>query len=448
MAAELADPSRYGRQLERLAARHAKSGRLDDLSRRGVSLRRLVDDRVAAARRISREMRARRYVPSPVVPREVVVDKPRTIYALDALDLVVHGVVAEIINERVAPRLSDDVYSYRPGRSSWDATAAFGRFIRAHVAARPVHDRGLHVFRADIANYGPSIPNDDGAPLWRRLAAVLGPFDGEADIWAFELLRRVIRPMVAHEDGTQRPLERGMPTGSPAGTAAQNWFLDPLDAHLAADAEGFYARYGDDLLFAHPDLHEVQRRRERAETWLRGEGLELKQAKLQLSHFTGAGRPSPMDPALEGTTRIEYLGVRIDFKGTIGLTTKKRRAAMSDLRARLRRTSRLMRQRSLRDRAQALIDVTNEFLLATDAVAGPYVDWCLTRVTDRSQLDQLDYEVARAIIAELVGHRGVRGFREVSWKELRAWGLVSLVHARNKGRRAVLPGPAGDTGSR
>ena len=58
-------------------------------------------------------------------------------------------------------------------------------------------------------------------------------------------------------------------------------------------------------------------------------------------------------------------------------------------------------------------------------------------VTDRRQLRQLDYWIARIVVKALTGRRDARGFREVPYRKLRReWGLVSLVAARNRRPRA------------
>jgi hypothetical protein len=53
-------------------------------------------------------------------------------------------------------------------------------------------------------------------------------------------------------------------------------------------------------------------------------------------------------------------------------------------------------------------------------------------VSDRRQLEQLDYWIARLVVKSLTGRRDVRAFREIPYRKLRRdWGLVSLVAERN-----------------
>ena len=53
-------------------------------------------------------------------------------------------------------------------------------------------------------------------------------------------------------------------------------------------------------------------------------------------------------------------------------------------------------------------------------------------ITNREQLAQLDYWLARIVVQAVTGDRSVRGFRKVPYARIRKdWGLVSLLHSRN-----------------
>ena len=54
-------------------------------------------------------------------------------------------------------------------------------------------------------------------------------------------------------------------------------------------------------------------------------------------------------------------------------------------------------------------------------------------VTDRKQLEQLDYWIARTVVRGLTGRPDAGAFREIPYRKLRQdWELVSLVAARNR----------------
>jgi hypothetical protein len=90
-----------------------------------------------------------------------------------------------------------------------------------------------------------------------------------------------------------------------------------------------------------------------------------------------------------------------------------------------------------RERAgRALCSVVNRALDPHSALTQQRSAIALRRiVTDRRQLEQLDYWIARIVVHALTGRRDARAFRDVPYRKLRQdWGLVSLVAARN-GRR-------------
>ena len=56
----------------------------------------------------------------------------------------------------------------------------------------------------------------------------------------------------------------------------------------------------------------------------------------------------------------------------------------------------------------------------------------LGAVTDRGQLAQVDYWLARTVVRAVTGDAGVKALRQVPYRRVREeWGLVSLEHARN-----------------
>jgi hypothetical protein len=58
--------------------------------------------------------------------------KERIVFAFRLTDLIVHGVVADIVQEAMTPHLSPRLYSYRKGVSWWAGIADFSSYARAH----------------------------------------------------------------------------------------------------------------------------------------------------------------------------------------------------------------------------------------------------------------------------------------------------------------------------
>src|SRR5207302_9789606 len=101
--------------------------------------------------------------------------KPREVFACRITDLIVHGVVSDIVQDAVSPRLSRRVFSYRKGLSWLNPIAELGRYFRVERGrhADP-KARGVYVLRRDVDSYTDSIPIGRDSPLWPMLASELG----------------------------------------------------------------------------------------------------------------------------------------------------------------------------------------------------------------------------------------------------------------------------------
>ena len=431
---ELGDPTRYRRQLDRLHLRYADTRRLYEIAHDDVALADLVHDKARLAKLIARAVRDGSYHPTPARRYRAKVDKERELCRFALCDFVVHGVVAEVLDEAIAARLSPRLYSFRRGRSSWQALADFAAFVRRHRAERPdPRTRGLYVLRADVRRFCESVPLDAGAPLWRLLREALGL---AAETPAWRLVEAVVRPELYDEPDA--PLQQivGMPFGSPVTNVVLNLYLGAVDAALDAVPGAFYARFGDDLVFAHAEAARVAAAYADVERLVRERGLSLSAHKVKRLFFNGAGRPSAEWPDAVGAQELSLLGAEVRFDGTQALPRDKWRALVADVRRRVGRAAALARALPHDERAAALCHVANEALDPESPLAHPLAAIVALRVTSRAQLGELDRHVAVAVAEAVTGVRGARAFRRLPWRVLRErHGLRSVVAMRNRGRR-------------
>ena len=439
----LADPRRYRRQIERLHQKHLSTQRLYELQQSEVPLASIVLNRNTVARRIARTVGAGRYHLEPAQIRTIVTaGKERTVFAYRLTDVLVHGVVAEVIDAAVAPRLSGSLYSYRKGASWWTALGAFAAYVRAHRRDHPeVRQRGLHVIRRDIDSYTDSIPVGPRSPVWEMLrdvlstAATLSPAD-------WQLIETVVRPEAFVKEGQLFTQYRGVATGQPISCVLFNLYLAQLDARLDRIPGAFYARYCDDIIFAHPDADVVRAADACMRETLASVSLQFNDAKSQTLYLTGAGRPSPAWPEAKGTTSAPFLGCLVSAQATVSLSREKRRQLLGELERRALRTARLLRDRHRNVVGRTVCAVINRALQPKLEFSQQRSATLLRRaVTDRRDLEQLDYCIARIVLRAVTGQQGVRGFRSVPYRTIREdWKLLSLVHSRNRwgrGRRAA-----------
>ncbi|HVJ91508.1 MAG TPA: reverse transcriptase domain-containing protein [Labilithrix sp.] len=431
----LTDAARWRRQFDRLI-RRVRGRRFDALIQDGVRFAELVDERERVMRLARRAVADASYRPSPaVLGRAQIGGKERELARIGAIDLLVHAVVADALSEAFEPRLSPQLYSFRRGRSSWQAIRWLGRVAAAHRAeVTDVKARGVYVLRSDVQSYTDSIPLDDDAPLWRDLAEAIGLAAENAH---FRMLVRLLRPEIVG----QGPRHRGLMFGAPTTNVLANLYLAPLDAEL--EAAGAYARFGDDVLFADRDPDCVRSAVTTLERTLSARGLRPNPTKLRVHFWNGAARPSAVWPDAHGTSHVAFLGAAIGFDGTVRLSPANWAKVLSDLRARIQRTAKLVRDEPPRERARILSSVVNEALDVRSPVATRAAELVFDLVSDRAQLAELDYLLARWIAEEATGTVGPRAFREIPWRWLRLeGGLASRVVMRNRGRAPGTSVPA------
>jgi hypothetical protein len=430
---QLVDPRHIRLQIESLQARYVPTQHRRIPSQDGVRLEWLTREAPLVAEQLARAIADGTYEPRPAQLRRALLDKERELFVFQALDLLLHHLVARLLTAAMEPALSPHLYSYRRGVSSWQAVRDFAAFVRAHCrTTKVVKQRGLFVLRCDVQEYGDSIPFTPDSPIWAQLRALVAPAANEKHLW--HLFERIVHPEIVLPDGTVIRRERGIPTGSPVGTAIANLFLSPLDRKLETIDSGFYARYGDDLAIAHRDYDVIAQSQQTVDHWLEEHGLTLNPKKKSMFFFNNAGRPADLPQTVRGSPAVTFLGCRIGFDGTIGLTKAKAKQLLTDIRLRTQQTARLLRCESLPTRAAAVCDVVRQTLDPRIPLCAKEASLLRRVVTDRNQLRQLDYWLARICAEAIIGEQpSPRVFRQLSWRRLRQeWGLPSLTCERNR----------------
>jgi hypothetical protein len=432
----LSDSRRYERQIERLHRLHLFRRTLDMLQQDGVSLERIVSSRRRVAKLLARTVARGEYRSEPATLREIVADgKVRTVFAYRLTDAIVHGVVADVLEEQLAPGLSCSLYSYRPGISWWNAVSSFASYVREHRRARSdVGTRGLYVLRRDVESYTDLIPVAPDSTVWSLVRELLASPDSppiEPDDW--RLIESVVRPEILI-DGGLAMRAYGVPMGQPITNVIGNLYLTGLDQELDSVPCSFYGRYSDDLVFAHPDA-EVARRADRLiDTCLDELGLRLNQEKCRTFYLTAAGRASADWPEARGTNSVPVLGMNVSADATVSLSRNKLRRLFRDTNARAVRTAASLRVGGWDERGRVVCAALNR---AMDPHMHPFreASAVLLRraVTDRRQLRQIDLMLARTVVHAVTGHGGPRALRAVPYRTVRSdWGLRSVFHDRNR----------------
>jgi hypothetical protein len=434
----LTDPRRYERQIERLHQKYLWTRRLYELQQSDVSLASFVLNRSKVARKIARTVGNGEYGLQPAHVRTIITDaKERIVFAYRLTDLLVHGLVAGLLEEALTPALSASLYSYRKGVSWWTAISAFASYARMHRKNElDVRRRGFYVIRRDIESYTDSIPVGATSPVWGMLRKLLLTFDDGRSLSAphWDLIESVVRPVAFVTEGQLFTQYRGVPTGQPISCVLFNLYLSGLDAQLDRIPGAFYARYCDDLIFAHPDPDVVRAADACMRNALSALALQFNESKSRDLYLTAAGRQSSEWPEAHGTTAVPLLGCLVSAQGTVSLSRKKRRRLLADLEDRAFGTARALKTRDPAAAGRTICSVINRALEPRLEFSQQRSATLLRRaVTDREDLKQLDYCIARIVLRAITGQRGARGFRVIPYRKMREeWQLISLLQARNK----------------
>lgn len=435
----LTDPRSFRVQIERIFDRTIFSPARHALRQDGVTLDALFDGQRSISRILARTLAGDRYEFGPGRIRTIRVNgKSRDVYSFRLTDLIVQGVVTEVLDEAVRPLLSPRLYSYRPGVSWFHAVFDFAQFVRRHRKSfTDPRRRGLTVIRRDVDSYTDSIPVDPASPIWDMLFKLLGPPDGRLPAADRRMIEDVIRPLIEWRDGGPVRLIRGVPTGRPISCVLFNFYLHELDRRLDSVPGGFYARYSDDILFAHPDALTARQAGRTIEDELSRLGLRLKPEKSLDLFLTPAGRSSDDWPEARGSSVVPFLGTDIKADGTISLDRDKTRSLLRDLADRAGRAARALRGRPPEEIGPTVCAVLNRALSSESALFRQRsADILRHIVTDRSHLRQVDFLIARIVARAVTGEGGPQAFRTVPPARMRGeWGLDSLVHDKNRKTR-------------
>ena len=428
----------YQRQIERLHTKHLLTPLIYDLQQDGVSLATMILNSKKVAKLLAKTVERGDYEFGPAKVRVIRTErKLREVYSYRLTDLIIHGAVADVIHEAMNSSLSPRLFSYRGGVSCWNAISHFCSFIRANrkSSAQPQR-RGVYVARRDVEEYADSIPVGQSSRVWEMLRHVLESSTSTAGILSshWHLIENIVRPEVLSENGALLSRIHGVPTGQPISCVLFNLYLSELDKELEGIPAAFYARYSDDILFAVANPDTVKEVGSRIEKILSGLGLRLNPEKSQDFYLTAAGRPSTEWSQTRGTNSVPYLGACVWADGTFSLDRRKTRRLLRGIENRAFRAARTIGDGDLDSTGRIVCSIINRALDPKNSFFQPKSASLLLRaVNNRSYLATLDYQIARSVLRAVTGERHVSAFRRVEYRRIRRdWGLVSLLHSRNK----------------
>jgi hypothetical protein len=414
-----------------LYVQHNKFFRKDS---RGISLAFISNVQGRFSRLLLRDIRWGRYKHSRGVAEKVFIKtKPRTLIKFELKDRVLHKVLAKMLSTKIEPYLADSLHSYRKDKSWWDPVSQFAEYVRKYRKAIPDKKKqGLYVLRTDIKSYSDSIPLHVSSRLWSILKDVLKE-NGRLDEGLFELFQKSMRPVIKPKKKSPYTPLYGVPFGSPLCVLADNLYLKDLDFELQElNNEAFYARYGDDIIYAHPSYDAVKLAEAKIHLRLAENELRVGEKKHRIFSFNNCGKFDSGLPDTKGTSIIKFLGVVIDFDSIVSLKFSEFRALKKIIAVRLKNFQRCLPAADNKN-------VAKELCTFADKLLNPSWEYSLTVssmlkccITSRNQLKELDLYVADTIARLLSGKNSKAAFKEYPYRVLREeYKLRSLCYSRN-----------------
>jgi hypothetical protein len=417
-----------------------KSSKRDDSDATDASLHLMFMEQESVSAKLARAIRRKQFHLTEAVPGVAIIDgKARTLYRQIPVDMVVTRAVTAILSALSGNCYSGALYSYRKGTGAVAAISDLRQYFLAHIQNTPDRmQRGLYVLKRDIASYGEAIATHPDSTLWSILREVtIRRFDADEQHPFWQLLVQSIRREIKSRADETAILNSGSPTGSPIQPIINNLYLNPLDQMLSGIPGGFYARYGDDFVFAHPDSGVARQVDDRIDRMLAQLELRVRPEKRKNLYLTVPGKASGTWPATRGATGVDFLGCTVAFRGVVSLKKMKARRFLELMRKRVVAISRLVTG-PIAERGCAICHAMNEALDPGSSLADRHAHLLRYIVDDRRQLRHLDYLLARMVAETLGQTRSVKAFRKISYRRIREdFGLHSLVVQKNlmKSRR-------------
>lgn len=203
------------------------------------------------------------------IPKKSNPEKFREIFIYNLKERVKAQAIYQVLLPEFESRLSDRLFSYRPGKPPYLAAKNFAHRYRRHSMT----DQALIL---DLENYSDLIDKDILFDILKKI------FD-DRDI--LELLRLFIYNRVYREGEISSP-DKGLVQGVPLIALFANLYLSDLDFKYQAQVP-FYIRVGDDIALLDQDRTKLERIKSDFVKDLQAKKLTVNERKLYLGPAKG-----------------------------------------------------------------------------------------------------------------------------------------------------------------
>ncbi|HEY6945614.1 MAG TPA: reverse transcriptase/maturase family protein [Candidatus Acidoferrum sp.] len=348
--------------------------------------------------------------------------KHRTLYIPPWEERIVDLLLYRVLNRRLHNWFSQSSYAYRDRKYSLDSCQArIARVLRSVKAP-------LYVVKRDFADFFASINH---GLLLNKLASLFDPAD-----YLYRLLAQRVR--FSYKEGQHlQTATIGIPFGTSIACLLANIYLTELDGEIERVPGLHCFRYADDLLLLSPSRSAAEQASQLLERQLIN--LHLKTKPSHRANLLLTNEPAS-DEAFTVTRGFRHLGLLFRAGGDVALSRDKLRKIRNLFRFAFRRKRRWRREADPQVRAQVLVNTaldTIEKGVRNVAI----LDYYLKHVNDEGQLRLLDRWLAEEVLSRVFGGHRKGHFRRISFGQLRAMGLPSLLHRHRMICRGQIESP-------
>jgi hypothetical protein len=429
---QLQDKNHYIQRISKTYNKLLSSYRVFDQDRAGINIFEIYVDRKNLTKTLIQALLNGYYQLMQYDEKKIYINsKLRHIANYSFIDRLVLGIFYDVFREKTLHLISPFVYSYLSGRSAKQAVQTFSSYLKQVQTAN--NQINVYILRADVTNYGKSIPTDHHAIFWSYFRDVLEEVtDVEQRQFFLLMLEEAIRPILFTEDNLPYQKIVGIPDGSPFSTLINNLYLSELDKALSEIPQAFYARYGDDFIYAHTNINQFKEGEARITAILDKLRLQSNQNKRQRFYLTHAGKAPTNSGEFIGSNKIDFCGFIIFSDGTKTLKHSAIKKMLRKIKQRLMNAAPMLSHLDLEKRGRALCHIANNLLNEKKSFKEPTIKRVFKEISNRGSLKQIDYSIALIIAELLTGINGVRAFRKISYAKLRRkYHLISLCREKN-----------------
>lgn len=413
----LSDYLTNSRNYQDLFERFKKKSQKNSYSRNatrnsGLSLNWIIVNQKLVTKHIIKEINDKSFKPSYATKNIVEADKKRTIYTLSWPSKIVETLISTYIDKVFSDHYSEDLYSFRKGRSNLLALGNLSKFLKSNK------DSPVYIYKTDISQYGESI---DVKQLHGDLRVILeneGSYIGD-------LVKYYLQPCYV-EDSKVKKIKNGLAAGFSLTPVCENIYLMDLDKKIKSD-NILYIRFGDDILIASRSYNEINSAISILEKEAIKRKLNINPSKTSRIVFN---KQNSQDNFVV-RSKVDYLGYSINSSGDLFLSDNKIYKFKLYIKNKLS-IAHSVALKHTKDQDQIIKSLINCIVLGLKSeFTHPYLQLILLNCNDINEIQKLDKFIAKQILRLVFKKGGDRVFKKYSYKKLRDNGLPSINHIKN-----------------